>query len=642
MSDVLIARYHFVPIPAERSVPMSSIVAILLIVFLLSARLRRRFEQVLPAVTLGAMVVLTVLAMAGRLALADAVAVTACALLVLWLLFDLLRRKTTSAALLQNMLRYGVTPGLLLFALLAVFYWYVSAPMTVWWRDDLAHWGLQVKTLWYSGGLVRGAESLNPRFGDYPPGVQVLQWLTMHAQGAWSEQALYFTLFLLYTVFLLPLASQLRWRRAWLLPLLLVAFIALPTWGNVLSYVFLGVDTALALCFGYVLLTVWRHERGDGLSLTAIALGLVGLCLIKQIGALLCVFAAILYLLRRADKPLRSLFVLLAPVAAVGGWFLYCGAMGLSGFNTGGAGDHLVAMLTGTYQMPENAAGILPALLNALCVRYVGDITLYTAAPLGLPLIVWLVLFPLLALALGVCKAIPMAKARLAAVFLAGTTLLYLAVMYLSFFTTFYYETSVYTDAQAGNMVLLIERYMAPVILGEMMLLLALFQEAAQSGKLPLRKPPILATLAAAALLLAATTNWAVMAGVLVPDNYYQGEHANGSEATVRDQETWGSALEGDTSARVLIDLPATSDYTKEIVYSFAPAKFFQETPQNTASPEALAAYLIENNIGYLVCLDETSALAQTAAPLAGEDGFYAYTLFAVEADGGTVTLYEY
>lgn len=617
-------------------------IALLLVVFLLSAQLCRRFEQVLPAVTLGAMVLLTALAMAGRLALTDVFAVSAFVLLVLWLLCTLLRRKTTPATLLANLWRYGVTPGLLLFVALAAFYWYVSAPMTVWWRDDLAHWGLQVKTLWFSGGLVGGAESLNPRFGDYPPGVQVLQWLAMHAQGAWSEQSLYFTLFLLYAVFLLPLVSRLRWRRAWLLPLLFVGFVALPTWGNVLSYVFLGVDTALALCFGYVLWLIWKHERGDGLSLTAIALGMVGLCLIKQIGALLCVFAALLFILRRADKPFRSLWVLLAPVAAVGGWFLYCGAMGLSGFNTGGAGDHLVAMLTGAYQPPENAAGILPALLNALCVRYVGDITLYTAAPLALPLIVWLVLFPLVPLALGFTKALPMARARLAAAFLAGTTLLYLAVMYLSFFTTFYYETSVYTGAQAGNMVLLIERYMAPVMLGEAMLLIALLQEAAQAGSLPSRRLPMLGAWIATVVLLAASANWAVMAGVLVPDNYYQGAHATGSEATVRDQETWGSALEGDTGARVLIDLPATSDYTKELVYSFAPAKFYQETPQNTASPQALAAYLLENGIDYLVCLDETSTLAQAAAPLAGEDGFYAYTLFAVEADGSTVTLYEY
>ena len=314
-------------------------IALLLVVFLLSAQLRKRFEQVLPAVTLGAMVLLAALAMAGRLALTDVFAVSAFVLLVLWLLCTLLRRKITPATLLANLWRYGVTPGLLLFVALAAFYWYVSAPMTVWWRDDLAHWGLQVKTLWFSGGLVSGAESLNPRFGDYPPGVQVLQWLAMHAQGAWSEQSLYFTLFLLYAVFLLPLVSRLRWRRAWLLPLLFVGFVALPTWGNVLSYVFLGVDTALALCFGYVLWLIWKHERGDGLSLTAIALGMVGLCLIKQIGALLCVFAALLFILRRADKPFRSLWVLLAPVAVVGGWFLYCGSMGLSGFNTGGAGD---------------------------------------------------------------------------------------------------------------------------------------------------------------------------------------------------------------------------------------------------------------------------------------------------------------
>jgi hypothetical protein len=620
---------------------MISVAALLVIIFLLCARLQRRFEQVLPAVVLGTMLLLTLLAMAGQLALADVFTVAACAAVLLWALWGVLRRRQTPVDLASSLWQYGVTPGLLLFAALAVFYWFAAAPMTVWWRDDLAHWGLQVKSIWYAGGLVPGAASLNPRYGDYPPGVQVLQWLTMHAQGAWSEQALYFTMFLLYAVFLLPLVTRLRWRRAWLLPLLFAGFVALPTWGNVLSYVFLGVDTALSLCFGYVLLLIWRHRRGDRLSLAAIALGLCGLFLIKQIGALLLGFAAVLYLLRRADTLRRSLPVLLAPVVVVGGWFLYCGAMGLSGFNTGGAGGSVTAILQGAYALPENAAGVLPALLNALCVRYVGDITLHTAAPLGLPLILWLTAFPLAALALGWRRAIPMVQAKLCALYLAGMTLAYLLVMYLSFFTTFYYETAVYTGAQAGNMVLLIERYMAPLILGQLMLLLALPLGAGQAGALPRQTPVTLAVLTLAALLMVVGTNWAVMGDMLLPERYVQSERAAGSEATVRDQEMWGEALDGLTGARVLIDLPTTSDYTKEIVYSFAPAKFFQQTPENSESVDVLTRYLLHNDIGYLVCLDDTSALAEAAAPLAGEDGLYSYTLYAVEVDGDTVTLTE-
>ena len=94
--------------------------------------------------------------------------------------------------------------------------------------------------------------------------------------------------------------------------------------------------------------------------------------------------------------------------------------------------------------------------------------------------------------------------------------------------------------------------------------------------------------------------------------------------------------------ARVLLDLDSTSDYVKELVYSFAPARFFLSTPDNTASTEALSAYLTEQGITQLICLDETSALAEVATPLAGEDGFYAYTLYDVLDDQGTLSLSEH
>lgn len=613
--------------------------ALLLVVFYLALRFRRRFEEALPPVVLGTMLVLTVLAMFGRLPWFDVLVLAALAFAVVDGVVFALRRRPAPRAVIQGVFRYALTPGFLAFVCLTAFFAYAAQPMTVWWRDDLAHWGLQVKSLWFFQGLVDGASHLNVRFGDYPPGVQVLQWLALHLQGEWSEATLYATLFTTYAVFLLPLFRRLRWKQAYLLPLVLIFCVAFPTFGNVLSYLFLGIDTTLSLCFGYALVLAWNLHREDRFNLTALALALAGLVLVKQIGLILAVFTLAVLWLRAPKRGAGIWAATLTPFAVMGGWFLFCHFRGLSGYNTAGVGDQLAALFAGTYQPPENAAGVLPALLNALQVKYTGDLTFQTQAPLPLPLWVWLALLVLAPLLLALVKAAPRKEMRAAALLTACCSLLFITVIYLSFFTTFYYETDVYTYAQQSNMVLLVERYLAPLILGFGMLSLSLWLDALHSRP---RRPALYALALVYTVLMGVSTNGAVMAEVLNPVRYFQNDRSIGSEAVVRDQETWGSDLDEIPGARVLLDLDSTSDYVKELVYAFAPARFFLSTADNTASTEALTAYLTEQGITQLICLDETSALAEIAAPLAGEDGFYAYTLYDVTVDQGTVTLSEH
>lgn len=608
----------------------------------LCARLRKRVEWVLPAVMLATLLMLTALAMADALVWADALAIAVCVGVAVFVAAGFLTGRQTPAQWVRSLAANAFTPGLLVLLALMAFYAFAAEPMTVWWRDDLAHWGLEVKSLWYAGGLVDGSHRLNTRFGDYPPGVQVLQWLVMHARGEWSEQALYLTLFYTYAVFLLPLFSGVSWRRAYLLPLAFVAFVAFPTWGNVLSYVFLGIDTTLSLCFGYALILIASHTRGDRFSLVSIGLALCGLFLIKHIGLLLAGFAMAYFALRRADRPLRGFLLTLAPLVTAGVWFIYCQARGLSGYNSAGVVQQVSAMLNGTYQAPEGAAGVLPAMLNALTTKYSGEIIQSAAAPVAIPLGVWLVLMPLVPLVMVRARALARNEGVRTAFAMLGMELVFLVVIYASFFTTFYAETSVYTLAYQDNMVLLVERYLAPIVLGHAMLLGWLVSDAVRRQARLLAKPQTVAAITLAAALFAVSTNWAVMAENLNPDRYFQGVHATGSEAAVRDQETWGNALEDVAGARVLVDLDSTSDYVKELVYSFAPARFFLSTEENTASAETLYAYLNEQGVTHLVCLTDGSALMEAALPMADEYGLYTYTLYEVLRDGEQVTLAEF
>ena len=229
---------------------------------------------------------------------------------------------------------------------------------------------------------------------------------------------------------------------------------------------------------------------------------------------------------------------------------------------------------------------------------------------------------------------------RRVSLMILGSSILFLISIYLSFFTTFYYETSVYTYAQQSNMVLLIERYLAPLLLGQGMLVISLLLDTLAEKALNRARVPALIAFVLG-VLVALTTNWAVMTKVLIPDRYFQSDRSVGSEATVRDQEIWGSALDGDLNARVMLDLDSTSDYVKELCYSFAPARFYLSTPENTASAEAAQAYLEANGINYLICLQDGSALSEAVASLVTDGDFYSYTLYDVSDEDGVITLTE-
>lgn len=255
---------------------------------------RRRFEQALAPAVCALMLLLTLLAMPRRLFWMDGVAVAALLGVAALAAYALLARRLTPRELGRRLAAYALTPGLLCFGAAVALYAYACQPMVVWWRDDVAHWALMPKSLWAYNGFLDGAHHLNPTFGGYLPGMQVLQWWVLHALGEWSEPALYATLFSCYAAFLLPLVGRMRWKRVWLAPLATAALLALPAWANSTCYAVLSVDTALAACFGYTLVRIYELNRRDGPGLLAVALGLCGLVLIKQIGVVFAVIAMVM------------------------------------------------------------------------------------------------------------------------------------------------------------------------------------------------------------------------------------------------------------------------------------------------------------------------------------------------------------
>ena len=606
-----------------------------------------KFESILPHGFVSAMILFTALAMGGKLLWIDAIAVLlleACAGL---LLFAIVTRRTTFSALGKSIGAYVFTPGLLCFGCLAAFFWAASQPMAVWWQDDLRQWALMPKSLWLLGGLVDGTRHLCLNYASYTPGLQVVQWWMMHVAGEWREGTLYFTLMISYCIFLLPLLSAVRWRRAYWVPLILIFCAVFPVWGNAVSYAFLSVDTLLSLCFGYALVQVWQLRKGDTSRLISIGFALCGLVLIKQVGILLAAFVILLLLVwkgLRGQRKWGMALCLLSPFAIWGGWMLFCRVNGLSGIHMTSIVDQIQSFLTGSYTPPEGSEGMLSALWRALTTFYTDDIIFDTLPWLKLPKLFWLALMPCVPLLLGAVKAYPFKDMKKLSLSLAALEVIYAAVIYASFFTAFYGESSVYAHQIETNSLSLLgmERYMAPALLGCGMLNLHLILRALSEKHTPGPRVLSFCIAGSLAIVCAMSINWQMMEEMLIPSRYIQHDRAAGSEVQVRENCRWIDPLEGNEDAKVLLALDYNSYYQKDVAYAFAPVQFMLPELGCAESKESLEAFILQHQITHLIFIDDISPLYPLACEILGEDDVYTDTFYTVVPAENGILLEEY
>lgn len=613
---------------------MLSLLAMIGLVLFFCVSANRRFEVALPTVFCLWMLLLTALAAMNALYLLDRISVGILVLVILAFLYLMLRDKENK--LLRRAWRNIFTPGLVVFLILAVVLYYLCESMVVWWADDVFYWALEPKGLWYLGGLSDSLGSIVDGFATYTPGMPVMQWQVLHFFNDYSESLLYYTLYLSYAIFLLPLTSKLTWRQWWAIPLLCVALIALPLLGNALSYTFLGVDTALASCFAFVLI-ILRREPRDRLALL---LGLCGLVLIKENGILLCLLALIFALMERGNKsnhqvsPNGAWYCWFAPLFTIGAWAAFCLWKGYKGAGDGYTLGQLTAVVNGTYQLPASW-NLMPASLWYAITHMPSTVRLLTALPLvAIPKLGWIVLLNLFPLALiPACGRKPMIRLSL---FVFIGSVCYLGLILLSFAITFNREIAAYSGENVNNLSLLLERYLAPLMLGIGALELWLAMEALLEKKLTkIGKTGVVTTLS---LVLILCFNWGSLGDTLWPAGYES--RADTISVTAQTEETnfWSDALQDRVGAVVLIGFGNDSEYIENLNYTFAPARFLLPD-ERSGDAVSLKEQIRERKANYIVCLDDSNELYQGASQLTQDGYLDTYTLYAIVDDGENISL---
>jgi len=392
------------------------------------------------------------------------------------------------------------------------------------------------------------------------------------------------------------------------------------------------VDTALAACFGFVLIAI-SDDSHDFLTISS---GLCGMVLLKQSGLILCGMAFAFSLWgRNGRRTLKGSYgkgtlCWLSPLFIWASWMLLCKWKGLYGIHAERTFGNLVAMLTGNIQMKETWDLMFLSFRHAL-IHLPTTEKLLTAVPcLPLPKLIWILLligFPLLLRRFHGSK--PMLRLN---IFSALCFIFYLVLLLGSFFTTFYNEVHIYSGVRVNNFSLLLERYLAPPLMGVGMLELWLAAEFLLSTEFQAKQKFLTAGILAALFIFC--TNWRSAGNTLIPSRQ---TFVSATQIT-EDVTPWIRPLEDRMGVVILIGAADDSKSMGEryMRYAFAPARFILSDGQFDDS-ETLQDRVRTNHITHIICLDEDNDLFTTAAGLTGEGRMDIYTLYAVEEKNGLI-----
>lgn len=223
--------------------------------------------------------------------------ITAHCLIGLGVLLGILSLFTMRNNLPQLFIRF-FDPGLVIFFLLA-FFFYIKVSWSLFseW-DEFSHWGFAAREMFFQNSFTTANSALSLKI--YPPGTALFQYLLTKFIG-WSEGNAYWAQSLLILSGVVALIEGMDWRK-WIqiFATLSVAFILVFIFGYGLQSLY--VDNILGLLCGASIVSGIRSKNTAQRTILRLLPILFILPIIKAVGLMLGIFAAIILICNQVLK----------------------------------------------------------------------------------------------------------------------------------------------------------------------------------------------------------------------------------------------------------------------------------------------------------------------------------------------------
>ena len=428
--------------------------------------LKETLSDMLPFVWCILIAVLYLLAFGRLLNLIDVILpLCAIALLVLIIRRGRGEMRSFTQYMRENLLSAGFITYLILCVSIPIL---LSSRIVTWW-DDINYWASDLKSLYHMGGFAAKYANVSSAFGDYPPGVQLAKWFTVHMDKRGFKESLAFAGYYLFNLsFIMPLFKRIKGVKVCLSPVFAIAAWAFAGIGDIYFYSGFCADVAMAFLFGSILIeTVGEDKPLSVLCVFKTSLLMGVLVIAKSTGMIWAFFALIIWIgynlsnMTHVTKKdvLRTFSVIIGPALFGISWMGFCL---LHRRVTQTTSTMVTYLTTDKYGLSPYKNEFGQAFVKAFFTEPVHVNHTWIDLPPAF-------MFALICLALILLRCFGILKGRAGTyvcIALPVMGLVYYVLIYIAHLTIFATETQ-YLDAE--GMIASIERYGAPYVIGCML-----------------------------------------------------------------------------------------------------------------------------------------------------------------------------
>lgn len=250
-----------------------TLVAFLLVMYVISYRTKESFADLLPVCTGGLLIVLYFLAFLRAMILIVPLTIGIVAFCVIKYLYGISAKKESSKvnANIENIksikkhikefVQFYINPqAIVIIVTLISLILFTSKHVATWW-DDLNYWATDAKALFYLNGFPGKYGNVAPEFGDYTPGVQLMKWIFMKLSSEYKEGLAFSGYYAMGMIFLLPLLKPIKsknviWQIFGMAAVLLLPGVCNKVWSEGTC-----ADVIMGIVFGALLVAIFDNEN---------------------------------------------------------------------------------------------------------------------------------------------------------------------------------------------------------------------------------------------------------------------------------------------------------------------------------------------------------------------------------------------
>lgn len=309
------------------------VASVVLITVLLVWRFNDTIPGTLPFVSCAVGLVLYILAFVNRMSWIDFILIAAgCG--ALYGLIVMARRKGIAALRMEIKRQLSDThfiTGLIIIFLMCLM---LRTEQILEW-DGYNFWGPDIKSLYFRDGFAPKYSNVSPKYGNYPPMIQITLWLLPHLLERYQENYVFMAYYAFGAILLFSVADRFRASQkkyAFIVSVIsCVGAVVLPGAACTAWFRALYVDPLMAILFGVSLgLVVCRDNTHTGFWKSKFIISISYLALVKSISFVWSLLALLFFCLWWLQEKHDKRFVAVCTGSIVlfyGSWSIFCRVM---------------------------------------------------------------------------------------------------------------------------------------------------------------------------------------------------------------------------------------------------------------------------------------------------------------------------